>query len=157
MENKKPTTGSSRSYSCQFPDMASNDDPVMGSLSATDFFAMPPLAQWFRLLLFNYIDMFYLRTPLWWTDGDSNPTPPLCKSGALPNELSAPLILPSLAYKSSFFNSSNSSFWRLDSLAGVLSCIFTKTSPLPKPDFFGIPLPEILITAPDWMPVGIWR
>jgi len=35
-----------------FRDMTSNGKPhLMGSLSVTGFFAMPPIAQWFRLLL----------------------------------------------------------------------------------------------------------
>ena len=58
-KTKSPPRVSDRSHSYKFPCMASNDDPMMGSLIVTGLFAMPPLAQWFRLLLFNYIDMLY--------------------------------------------------------------------------------------------------
>ena len=60
-KTKSPPRVSSRSYSYQFPDMASNDDPMMGSLIVTGLFAMPPFARWFKLLLFSYIDMLYPR------------------------------------------------------------------------------------------------
>ena len=48
---KKPTTGSDRSHSYQFPDMDSNDDPVMGSLFVTVLSTMPLKFKGLGLLL----------------------------------------------------------------------------------------------------------
>lgn len=38
-----------------------------------------------------------LKTEPWWTVGGSNSLPPLCKSGALPIELTAPLLILSIS------------------------------------------------------------